>query len=289
MVRKRIVNFLEKTLDYLGYDFRHDLYKKVVYNEERYITPFEEKAKHYIDAYKYLLSNTENALTSNVIKRFIYLIKGIELPMSNLERISSYYFYLQNEDELMKAVKLHLFVYKELSFLEYEERMIISLMFFNYVLVKQNIPCIQILKNELPEYEKIRDEDNVSKLYIYMKEIVKNNKFQDEKYYLNLKRITSDDVKQKILKKKDKLINEYKIKSIYIFGSFCRSEERIDSDIDIAVEISLDLTKEEKEKTLEELKKYFYKIFKRFIDIHELMDIVKEDFIKKAKNIIKIY
>ena len=49
------------------------------------------------------------------------------------------------------------------------------------------------------------------------------------------------------------------------------------------------LTEVEKEKTLKELKEYFYKPFKRFVDIHELMDMVHENFIEEAVNIIKIY
>ena len=65
--------------------------------------------------------------------------------------------------------------------------------------------------------------------------------------------------------------------------------ERIDSDIDVALSLSLDLTEKEKEQILKELKEYFYKSFKRFVDIHEVMDIIHQDFIKKAVNIIKIY
>ena len=57
----------------------------------------------------------------------------------------------------------------------------------------------------------------------------------------------------------------------------------------MALRLSLDLEEQEKEQTIKELKEYFYKKFKRFVDIHELMDIVHEDFIEAAANIIKIY
>lgn len=122
-----------------------------------------------------------------------------------------------------------------------------------------------------------------------MYEIIKSNLFQDISYYKNLKPLTLNQIKRKILKDKDLLRNNYKVKSIYIFGSFCKELERIDSDIDVAMSLSLDLTEQEKEQILKELKEYFYKSFKRFVDIHEVMDIIHQDFIKKAANIIKIY
>ena len=167
--------------------------------------------------------------------------------------------------------------------------MFIRLILFNYILLKNNIPCVQIVKSELLKYEELRDKEDYNALYEFMKEVIMNNKFQDKSYYKNLKPLTLRQIKRKILKDKDMLKERYKVKSIHIFGSFCKGIERIDSDIDIAIRLSLDLTEIEKEQTLKELKKYFYKVFKRFVDIHELMAMVHENFIEKAVNIIKIY
>ena len=75
VVRKRVVNFLEKIFKYLGYEFRHDNYKSVAYGETCFLTPLEERAKNYIDAFNYLLSNKNNILTSKILSKFIYIIK----------------------------------------------------------------------------------------------------------------------------------------------------------------------------------------------------------------------
>ena len=289
IVRKRVVSFLEKIFKYLGYEFRHDNYKSVAYGEMCFLTPLEERSKNYIDAFNYLLSNKNNALTSKILSKFIYIIKQEEIDEDILKRISSYYFYLDNSDELDKALKLNLFVYKELDFMNHEERLVISLMMFNYCLVKSGIPCIHIVMKDLKEYERLRDENNYKELYSFLYEVIKGNKFQDVSYYENLRPLSLAKLKRKILKDKDKLMKKYNVKSIYIFGSFCKGLERIDSDIDMALRLSLDLEEQEKEQTLKELKEYFYKKFKRFVDIHELMDIVHEDFIEAAANIIKIY
>lgn len=289
IVRKRIVSFLEKIFKYLGYEFRHDNYKSVAYGEMSFLTPLEERAKNYVDAFNYLLSNKNNAITSKILSKFIYIIKQEEIDEDILKRISSYYFYLDNSDELDKALKLNLFVYRELDFMNHEERLVISLMMFNYCLVQNNIPCIHVVMKDLKKYERLRDEKSYEGLYSFMYEVIKNNKFQDKSYYENLKPLSLTQLKRKVLKDKDMLINKYSVKSIYIFGSFCKGLERIDSDIDMALSLSLDLEEQEKEQILKELKEYFYKKFKRFVDIHELMDIVHEDFIEDASNIIKIY
>lgn len=289
VVRKRIVNFLEKIFKYLGYEFRHDNYKSVAYGEMCFLTPLEERAKNYIDAFNYLLANKENVLTSKVLSRFLYIIKQEEIDVNILKRISSYYFFLDEQNAIDRALKLNLYVYDELEFLNREERLVISLMLFNYSLVKNGVPCVQFVMNELKEYERKRDEESYEKLYSYVYEIIKNNKFQDKKYYYKLTPLTLTDIKRKIFKDKKKLKEKYKVKSIYIFGSFCKGTQRIDSDIDMALCLSLDLEEQEKEKILKELKEYFYKVFKRFVDIHELMNIVHEDFIEEAANIIKIY
>ena len=42
-VRKKIANFLEKLFRHCGYDFDHDVFKKIIYSEEEYKTPIEEK------------------------------------------------------------------------------------------------------------------------------------------------------------------------------------------------------------------------------------------------------
>ena len=47
VVRKHVSSFIEKILRCLGHDFRHDVFKSVVYGEKPYITPEEEKWKSY--------------------------------------------------------------------------------------------------------------------------------------------------------------------------------------------------------------------------------------------------
>ena len=56
-----------------------------------------------------------------------------------------------------------------------------------------------------------------------------------------------------LINNKNLLINEYKMKSLYIFGSYYLKTNRFDSDIDLYV-IFLDVSFIEKEKLVKEVK-----------------------------------
>ena len=76
-VRKKISNFLEKALRYCGYDFNHDVFKKIIYSEDEYKTPVEEKIKNTYDAYIYLLSNDKNMISKRNHLPIVVLLNSL--------------------------------------------------------------------------------------------------------------------------------------------------------------------------------------------------------------------
>lgn len=74
VVRKHVSSFIEKILRCQGFDFRHDIFKSVVYGEKPYITSEEEKWKSYYDSFMYLMLNRYSPFTTSLVKRFMYLI-----------------------------------------------------------------------------------------------------------------------------------------------------------------------------------------------------------------------
>ncbi|MFW5762190.1 MAG: nucleotidyltransferase family protein [Cyclobacteriaceae bacterium] len=50
-----------------------------------------------------------------------------------------------------------------------------------------------------------------------------------------------NEIKSRLAKQKERLIQEYPIKSIGIFGSFARGQQTQESDVDIMVEVSGDI------------------------------------------------
>ena len=78
------------------------------------------------------------------------------------------------------------------------------------------------------------------------------------------------------------------IKELYMFGSFAKGIERIDSDLDFLVKYSLDLNVQEKNNLIKELKKLLIDMFKRFVDLKEITVEINDEFIIKNSLIIKI-
>lgn len=106
---------------------------------------------------------------------------------------------------------------------------------------------------------------------------------------MNLIELTIEEIRKTIIEDKDYLMNELKVKSISIFGSFAKGTDRIDSDIDLLISFSLDLLKEEKEANIEFIKNYYFKKFNRFIDVTEVSEYLNDDFIKKITYVKKIF
>ena len=75
-----------------------------------------------------------------------------------------------------------------------------------------------------------------------------------------------------LINNKNLLINKYKMKSLYIFGSYYLKTNRFDSDIDLYV-IFFFFFFIEKEKIVKDVKDVLFNHFRRFIDIEEIFEI----------------
>ncbi len=285
LVRKKIANFLEKTLRYCGYDFNHDVFKKIIYSEDEYRTVVEEKIKSAYDAYIYLLSNDKNMISRSLWRKFYYIYAEKEIDSFLSIKLSTQYFHLKHLSPIEQAIEYHIYVYQELKDLKEEDRLLISLMIFNFILVRYQIPCFQIYKKDFPMYEKAREEfinGKKGEMLEFTIQLIKNNPYMDYDYYKNLIPVSLSDIIHFVEEKKEELKTKYFIKGLWIHGSIAKRIERMDSDIDLFIEMSLDLLEEEKQGLIKELKEEFFERFKRMVDIHEIVEYLEDDIIKEA-------
>ncbi len=292
LVRKRLTSFLEKLMKYCGYDIDHDVFKKIMYIEEAYMTDSEAMIKHYFDAYLYLLNNRKNSLTKAILNRFFYIVDGKEPDQSMVMQISSEAFHLSDLPPIEQATRFHMEAQKCMKNIGNERQLILSLMFFNYILVKHDIPTIHFLYADMEKYELCRQkyfESSGLSMIEFMFEAIKKSKFQNKSYYENLVPLNHKDICETLRKDKDMLINKYQVKSMSLFGSFVKRTQRIDSDIDILVAFSQDLTYDEKVEIKEKLSKHYFDIFHRFIDFTEVTDYVNDALIDVVRKFKKIY
>ena len=259
IVRKRISSIVEKLLRCCGNDFRHDIYKQIVYGEIPYNTPFEEKIKNYYDAFQYLLSNRMNPLTKELLEKFFFLFNQKNIDQYVALRITSLLFYLNGNDLVDKLLAFHVGIYQELEGIDEDERFIISWMFLNYYLVRNGIPCIQLLRIDYKDYISARNEylvGNKQQLKSIIIKIIQKTKFQTIEFEESLRIISTDEIIAEIKKDEEMLQKKYKIKKLFLFGSFAKGLSRIDSDIDLMALFSKEASYEEKIQHIKEINMY---------------------------------
>lgn len=279
--RKKTVSFLEKLLRCINDDFRHDLFKSILYDEIPYKTSSEEKFKNYYDSFMYLLNNKSSPFTTTLLEKFFYLYdKDLIIDDYILDKLTTYYFNISYLDGIKQAILFHIEVYKQLSFIDENTKLILSLIFLNYILVRNNIPIIRILRLNFDKYLKYRNlfiKDNSKDLEDFIRNLVENEKIQTKEFTYSLKKVTTLKIINQFKKDKELLINNYKIKDVYLFGSFAKNIERIDSDIDIEVKFDEDLSYEKRLKYIEELTLKYQRIFKRYFDITEISHLTSNE------------
>ncbi len=291
-VRKMLASFIEKIFNYNGYDLEHDRIKKVLYAEDAFKSDDEEKIKRAYDAYIYLVSNVKSPLTNQILNTFFYIYFGKEIDTNLALRIATKYFYYLDKPIIETAVDFHIDVFNEIDCADDKDKLVISLIFFNYILLKNNIPSTRLVANDLNIYlekkEKYLNGDKTP-LYLFFLELINNEKVQDKSYYQNLKELSLKDICQ-VLKNDEKYIKEnYKIKYLSIFDSFAKQINRLDSDIDLLASFSLDLTSNERNKLVREFEKHYFNKFNRFVDISEISEYLNDEFIKKTHYVKKIF
>ena len=105
------------------------------------------------------------------------------------------------------------------------------------------------LESEIEEYLK----ENNQVLEDFFKEIILKSKLQTIKFNNELKPISLEDIKNVFTNDKEKFIEKYHIKNIYLFGSFAKEIERLDSDIDLLVRFNEGNSYERKKEIMEYL------------------------------------
>jgi len=291
LVRKKLARFLEKIFNFLNYDFSHDEFKSVVYNEKNCETKLEKMIKNYYDGMIYLYNNSSNDLTLDILKKFFNIIEYKNFNLSNNMNILIKYIHIKNNVLLEKIIDFHLYLYNSLNGSE-TEKTLISLIFLNLLLLKSNIPCICILLPELKKYKEARDnyfKNKKNDMYKFMLEILRNSKYQSKNYYKNIVELNTEDIIKVFYNDKYKIQNIYKIKHLILFGSFAKRNSRFDSDIDLMCIFDEYVPYSEKIILLEQFKKEYYLIFNRFVDVCEITNYINENIIKELKKYEKIF
>ena len=260
IVRKKVVSFIKNYAKFNNTAFEYEHLKAVLYNEKKFINDEELHLKMLYDSFCYLLNNYKN-INDEILNNFFNLLKEYNLDLQIINNIlttinlSNFSFCLLN---IYKITKRNTFVF---------------LCLFELSLLLCNIPIIVLNMNKIAKFLVILDNNCIEQIEEFIIELIKNSKYQDKDYYTNLTPLDFNTLLSYLINNKNLLINKYKMKSLYIFGSYYLKTNRFDSDIDLYVIISLDVPFIEKEKIVNEIKDVLFNHFRRFIDIEEIFEI----------------
>ena len=260
IVRKKVVSFIKNYAKFNNTAFEYEHLKAVFYNEKKFINDEELHLKMLYDSFCYLLSNYKN-INDEILNNFFNLLKEYNLDLQKINNIlttinlSNFSFCLLN---IYKITKRNTFVF---------------LCLFELSLLLCNIPIIVLNMNKIAKFLVILDNNCIEQIDEFIIELIKDSKYQDKDYYKNLIPLDFNTLLSYLINNKNLLINEYKMKSLYIFGSYYLKTNRFDSDIDLYVIFSLDVSFIEKEKLVKEVKDVLFNYFRRFIDIEEIFEV----------------
>ncbi len=286
IVHKKVGKLIEKIVNFYELNLSHERFKAVIFNQDEFQTGLEEKVKNYYDAYLYLLNNHKMPFTTSLIKKFYYLIYEKGMDENIALKLSSTYIFFCNLPRITKAIELYLYAFDLLEQESEYERWMISLMFLNYVLVKEHIPCIYLMYSDLKKYlEYGNDKEKIRKL---LYNVIVNSKFQKKSYYRNLKKLDRNDIQTFILANEKKLKEDFYLEHIFLYGSFAKNSERLDSDIDFLVIFKEDISYKEKKAKKEAVIEFLTKAFQRFVDIQEIFTVLSKEIVLEASHTKKL-
>ena len=260
IVRKKVVSFIKNYAKFNNTAFEYEHLKAVLYNEKKFINDEELHLKMLYDSFCYLLNNYKN-INDEILNNFFNLLKEYNLDLQTINNIlttinlNNFSFCLLN---IYKITKRNTFVF---------------LCLFELSLLLCNIPIIVLNMNKIAKFLVILDNNCIEQIDEFIIELIKDSKYQDKDYYKNLIPLDFNTLLSYLINNKNLLINEYKMTSLYIFGSYYLKTNRFDSDIDLYVIFSLDVPFIEKEKLVKEVKDVLFNHFRRFIDIEEIFEI----------------
>ena len=151
----------------------------------------------------------------------------------------------------------------------------------NHVLLIHNLPSLVFSKKEFNELKKCDEIEG----YLLLVETIKKHQNYPIK---NKQKRSYSEIYNLIKTKEEYLKNKYKVKELYIYGSYSKGTNKEDSDIDLLVKIAQDVIYDELQRLVEQLKQYLSEELKTIVDIHQMCEYVSDDLIKSTKKIRRI-
>lgn len=197
--------------------------KNIILNKEYPTNKSEYLIRSINDCRLFLQDNISYLIDRNLFIKSYFLLTGKKLSNKKAERLV--YVYYQYKDEEDFIVEL---IYELNSVIKYK-KVEYALLLLNYFFVRKNGYEIRIPQSKFKELKMMfKDKERISKNIEFIKSVSKKIDRRNKRLSLN-----------KIIKffnmNKEKIINTYSIKNIFLFGSYAERTNNFYSDLDLLV------------------------------------------------------
>lgn len=276
---KEFVRLIEFTAKFFNDALPHERYKNIINNAYPALSKEELNVKRLANAYLYVLNNTKQPFSNVLINDAYYLLTKKRLSFRKIDNILSAYYFNSNENIYLLITLIHSLIIKEIKTRKYEFAFLIS----NYILIKNQKQLI-IPRLCFRQKYKLAVKNNSIDSFISLFSTM-DNKIRVSKAK---KIITQEIIKDTLILYKRKLVDDFSINAIFLYGSYAKNNMNYQSDIDLLVIFNSENNLHEKNRKKILLSNYLEKLFSKTVEVIDFEYAIKKLDISEMEKIIRI-
>lgn len=274
---KSFYRFVEFVSKLCGGSLPHERYKKIaldLYNAE---SKEEIEAKALSDAFSYILSNIHQSFSNSIIKNTYYLLTGMVLEDSIIDRLLENFYSNINADPLNRVILIQKTILKNIKLRRIEFAFLLS----NYTMLKSDRHLLIPYPHTFDEYKLNLKLDDYDKWLFLLKEMEEKPHDEDKPISLNKKQVI-----ELIKPKLEYIKSKYKVTFLALYGGFVKGLLMPSSDIDFLVSFDSSLLDYEKGEKNRELKEYLASLLNAEADFINFNHALKNLDISEMENVL---
>ena len=254
---KGMYKFVDMVLKIINNGIPYERTKKIVFNQFLVESKEEKECKDLKDAYIYLVNNNNQNFNLELLEKTYFILTSKVLTKNISSKIMETYYLNIDVSIVSLAALLHLLILDIVKDKKIEFAFLISY----FLILRKMEKHLIISKNNFNNYYEIIKNNDIGSLKILFFFSYKSYLIKEEKE-TNLEEILF------LLKdKRKKLIEDFRIKKLFLCGSFSKEFILNTSDIDLIVIFNDDLLNIEQEKLINEMKGYLNDFMPRKVDL----------------------
>lgn len=282
---KVFYRFVEFTSRLIKYELAHEDYKLIALDKKEANTITEKKVKRLADSFLYLLNQTNQIIDLELVKTCYYLLTKKRLNKVCSEKIIKSIYLVRDDTPYIRAASAILAVYG----LNIERKLEFAILLANYILIKNGMyPIIlhEIDRSNLRYLLKTKSKKDLVEL-IYMHEYqTRHGIGQDANHNSE---ITIDYVIEVLKSHQIYLMNELKVKHVFLYGGLVKGSTNTSSDIDLLVDMGEDMVNYHKYEYINKIQAFLAEKIESKLDVLDFSYSLAYAEIKEMNNTIKIF